>query len=252
MDYQDYLELRRRAEKRLTVISAWPFVAFQSVAYLLMFGRSSQQFAIAFLAGCVSLIFTAGTYQLVRRRTATNREQRRDAIDVTLEDAVATGWPLEEPSPRELRLLASLLDDDLETRAGFGKTMVWLTAIGATLWLPAFYTANMNTGIIPFQGTGLEFFALWLFMLASAGLMLYHRRARKAAERRVRTTLERTSSGWNTAKLKRPPEAPWWRDEDEDAGEKLKREAWDDETGAPLGDDGELSGGYGAGYQRLT
>ena len=238
MEYQDYLELRRRAEKRLMLITAWPFVAFQSFAFTLMFLRSPQEFYFAFLAGCGGLLFTAGTLLLVRKRTAANRERRRDAIDETLEDAVEIGWPIEEPSPRELRLLASLLDDDLETRAGFGKAMVWLSAIGAVLWLPAFLTANADSGIIPFQGTGVEFFALWLLMLG--GTALYQRRARHAASRRVRAALGRATV-WSNRKRTRPAEAAWWRDDDNEADEKPKRAIWNDEMNARLGDDGEFS-----------
>lgn len=249
MEYQDYLELRRRAEKRLTSISAWPFVAFQSIAFTLMFMRSSQEFYFAFLAGCGGLVFTAGTLLLVRKRTAANRERRRDAIDETLEGTVETGWPIEEPSPRELRLLASLLDDDLETRAGFGKAMVWLSAIGAALWLPAFLAANTDRGIIPFQGTGFEFFVLWLLMLG--GTALYQRRVRHAASRRVQAALDRATV-WSNGKRRRPSEAAWWNDEDDAADEKPKRAIGNDEVDARLGDDGEINNDVSTMRRRLS
>ena len=238
MNYGDYLELRRRAEKRLTSVSAWPFLAFQSVAFVLMFLRGPHELTIAFLSGCVGLVFTAGTWMLVRQRSGANRERRREAIDETLDEAVSIGWPIEEPSPRELRLLASLLDDDLETRAGFGKAMVWLTAIGAVLWLPAVLLANADTGIIPFQGTGFEFFLLWLAMLG--GTFIVQRRARRITDRRVRSVLDRATV-WDPGKPKRQPEAAEWQDEYEAPAGKAKVQAAESEINWQLDADGEIS-----------
>ncbi|MFN8378292.1 MAG: hypothetical protein U0452_06425 [Anaerolineae bacterium] len=249
MEYQDYLELRRRAEKRLMLISAWPFVAFQSFAYLLMFMQYPQDLFVAFFAGCGALLFTAGTLLLVRRRTAANRERRRQVIDETLEDAVSTGWPIEEPSPRELRLLASLLDDDLETRAGFGKAMVWLTALATALWLPSAYFAVRETGIIPFQGSGIEFFTIWLFTLG--GVSFFQRRARRAADRRVRAALDRATV-WSHRKRRHPSEATWWDDDGETPAEKPKREATSQDAPWQLDDDGELQDDSNVAHRRLS
>ncbi len=236
MDYADYAELRRRAEKRLTIISVWPFLLVQAVAYLLMFARSDPDLGIPMFAGVAAAGTAIATTLIYRRRTAANRAVRRAAIDETLEDAVSIGWPIEDPTPRELRLLAALLDDDLETRAGIGKVMVWATVLGALFWFPTFFMAFNGTGIIPFQGTGFEFFLLWLIALGA--FRHFHQRTRHVADGRVRAALERATV-WSGDKAKRA-EAPWWNDDEE--FEKPKRNDSDIPPPA-IADDGEFDDG---------
>lgn len=247
MTYPAYLELRRRAEKRLMVLKAGPLLSFQIIFYGLMVIRAPYDGGVPLLAAGMSICIIAAMFVLYRVRTAANRKVRRAAIDGALEDMVETGWPLEDPSPRQLRLLAVLLDDDLETRAGYGRALIWSSIAAAIGWVLTLWQISYLS-VYRIQGYGLEFLAFWLLLLG--GLTLYHQRARKAAERRVRAALDGTSS-WNTAKPKRLAEAPWWHDEDDAPGEKPKRTAWDDEAELLIGDDGELNGGNEAAY-RLT
>lgn len=241
MDYQDYFELRRRAERRLTVITMWPLLAFQAAAYFLMMIRSPLDLGIPILAFIGAAGIMAVTFGVYRWRTAANRERRRDAIDETLEDAVETGWPVEDPAPRELRLLASLLDDDMETRAGTGRAAVWASAAATLLWMPTYVLAGslMYRDMWgPWQIVYVFLFMVWLAI--SGGFMFLHQRQRGQSDERVKATLQRVSRPL-AGKLKRPAEAPWWRDEDDEADEKPKRAIWNDEMDVRLGDEGEIS-----------
>jgi len=253
VEYQDYLELRRRAEKRLTVISIWPLVMFQATAYVLMMIRDPRDLGIPWLAFVGAAGITAVTFGIYRWRTAANRKVRRHAIDDTLEGAVEIGWLVEDPTPRELRMIASLLDDDMETRAGLGRVAIWASAAAALLWLPTYVLAGSlmyREMWGPWQVLYAFLFMFWLAI--SGGFMFLHQRQRRQSERRVNITLQRASRPM-ADKPKRPAEAPWWRDEDDEVAEKPKRGTWNDEVSAQPGDDGEISDGYDAErHRRLT
>ena len=241
MDLHDYLELRRRTEKRLTVISIWPLLIFQAAAYFLMMIRGAYDLGIPLLAFAGAAGFTAVTLGIYRWRTAANRKVRRRAIDAMLEDAAEIGWPVEDPTPREMRMLTSLLDDDMETRAGIGRVVIWASAAAAVLWLPTYMLAGslMYRDMWgPWQVLYAFLFIFWLTI--SGGFMFLHQRQRRKSEGRVNAALQRASRPM-ADKPKRPAEAAWWRDDDNEADEKPKRAIWNDEVDARLGDDGEFS-----------
>ncbi|MFN8378293.1 MAG: hypothetical protein U0452_06430 [Anaerolineae bacterium] len=248
MNYTIFVELRRRAEKRLIVLKAGPLLTFQLLFYGLMVVRAQDDLGIPTLATLMSFCIVAAMWFLYRARTAANRRVRRTAIDRTLEDSIEMGWPLENPSPRQLRLLAGLLDDDLETRAEFGRSLIALSVMAAIGWVLTLWQTSYMA-IYDLQGYGLEFLALWL--VAFGGLMLLSKRPRKAAEQRVRAALE-GAGAWDVNKKKRPTEAPWWRDDADEATEKPKHESWANEADGVLGDDGEFNDGYAEHQQRLT
>jgi hypothetical protein len=232
MDYADYAELRRRAEKRLTILSIWPFAAFQvaTTGLAVLFGPNNLNFIFVAGVGAFGLMLASAFIQ--RGRTAANRAVRRRAIDETLDDAVEMGWPLEDPTPRELRLMAALLDDDLEVRAGMGRVIVWSMASAWILWILTFFAAVSFSPSWQLAGL-MGGLVLWISGLTLMGSV--QQRARRASEARVRSALSR-SSVWNPAKPKRSAEAPWWQEEADDAG-KPKRVALDDVLSAYEGDD---------------
>jgi hypothetical protein len=236
MDFADYAELRRRAEKRLTVLTVWPLVAFQVIMYALMLMRSPYDLGLPLLATVVSLCFVPAALLIHRRRTAASRAVRRRAIDETLEDSIEMGWPLEDPTPRQLRLMAALLDDDLETRAGIGRVLVWSSVAAVFLWVLTYADASTHQWMGWSTGTSVFFFVAWVALLSV--LRAVHGRARRAAEQRVTTALARAGDTM-PHKAKRPVEAPWWRDEDDI--EKPKRLAEPPDGGQWLGEDGELT-----------
>lgn len=239
MNHSIYLELRRRAEKRLTILTIWPLVTFQIIFYGLMLIRSPYDLGIPLVATLMSFCIIPATNLIVRRRTAANRRVRRAAIDGALEDAIEMGWPLEDPTPRQLRLLAALLDDDLETRAGIGRVMVWSSIVAAICWVLT-YAASMSVlySARADAGASLFYFTVWL---AALGVFRwFHARSRRASGQRVQAALARAGDSM-PVKAKRPAEAPWWRDEDDEPGEKLKHDVWNDEADVLLGDDGEIS-----------
>lgn len=239
MDFADYAELRRRAEKRLTVLTVWPLVAFQVTFYGLMVIRSPYDLGIPFLATLMSFCIIPALLLLTRRRTAANKRVRRPAIDETLKDAVEMDWPLEDPTPRQLRMLAALLDDDMETRAGIGRMLVWSSISASVFWVFTYAAAVSNPYSYQVNNVASPFFLVaWIGTL---GILRWsHERARRASQRRVETALARASD-LTSVKAKRPAEAPWWHDEDED--EKPKRLGDDFEGNVWLTEDGELSGG---------
>lgn len=234
MDYDDYAELRRRAERRLTVIPAWPFVAFQAAACAAMLIRDPFDRGIPFLAGIGAFGLLVIAAVIYVTRTAANRRLRRTVIDETLRDAVEMGWPLEAPSARELRLSAALLDDDLETRADSGRVILWSMGGAWLLWIVLYFATgaySYGTGLVAVAGS----FVLWLAGLG--GLSFFQQRRRRAADKRVRGALERATV-WSGHKTKRTLEAPWWTDDDD--VEKPKRLVMEEEELLRAADDGEL------------
>jgi hypothetical protein len=236
MDFDDYAELRRRAERRLTVFSIWPLLLFQLVAYTLNVLRNPLDLAVPLLIVLAALGFMIWSVLRYRRRTAANRVVRRAAIDESLQEMVDTGWPLQDPSARELRLLASLLDDDLEARAGTGRAVVLASIVAATLqWPLVFFYAGSRSYYTNMSDLTTFFFLLWLIVFGA--LLFVQARRRKIAGRRVRSALSRAGV-WNPAKPKRSAEAPWWSEDDE--VEKPKRLLMEEEEVLRMDDDGEL------------
>ena len=244
MDYADYAELRRRAEKRLTRLSAWPLVLFQGTAYFLMMIRNPLDLGIPMLATLMAFGIGGVLLFVYRRLTAANKQVRRRAIDETLDDAIETGWPLEDPTPRELRLMASLLDDDMEARSGMGRVVVWSAAAAVMIWLFTYMMAGSMMYLEmfgPYQVIYPLIFMFWLAVLG--GLTFGHRQVRKASAERVRTALKRATV-WNPAKPKRAVEAPWWNEDFDD--EKPKRIVVEEEEVVRVDDDGELPDDFDA------
>jgi hypothetical protein len=210
----------------------------QILFYVLMLIRSQYDLGIPMLATLISFGAVIAMTLIYRRRTAANKAVRRRAIDDTLTDALDMGWPLEDPTPREMRLLAALLDDDMETRAGYGRVMVWSSLLAAILWPLTYYAAaNALYTMTLYSANILMLFAFWL--IGWGGMSLAHRRARRAADRRVQTALDQAGE-WSTSKRKRPAEAPWWNEEYDAPEEKPKTDAWAYEADVLLGDDGEM------------
>lgn len=246
MDYADYAELRRRAEKRLTVISAWPLVLAQGAGYLLMAIRSPLDLGIPMLATMFAAGFTGVAFLVYRQRTAANRRARREAIDGALEEAVDAGWPIEEPSLRDLRLLATLLDDDMDTRAGIGRVVVWSSAAAVLVWVLTFVVAGSlmyREMWGPWQIIYPFIYTVWLGMFGAFALL--HRGQRRQSEQRIRAALRR-ASGRLISKPKRAAEAPWWTDDEQPALDKRKRTAPDEEWLPALDDDGEIADDFDA------
>ena len=236
-----YLELRRRAEKRVTVLGAGPLLAFQVLFYGLMLIRSPYDMGIPMLATIMSFCIVVAMTLLYRRRTAANKAVRRRAIDDTLTDALDMGWPLDNPTPRELRLLAALLDDDMDTRAGYGRVMVWSSLLAAILWPITYFAALSATfSWTLYDENMVMLFGFWL--VGWGGMTLVHRRARRASDQRVQAALDQAGD-WSMSKRKRPAEAPWWNEADEAPEEKPKTDAWAYEADVLLGDDGEIDDG---------
>jgi hypothetical protein len=139
----------------------------------------------------------------------------------------------------------------MDTRAGYGRMLVWSSVLAAILW-PVTYFAAVNA---QFSMTLLEVNIVTMFVIwatALGGMTLVHRRARRVADARVQTALDQSDT-WSTSKKKRPAEAPWWRDEADEADEKLKRDAVADQAELLLDDDGEFYDGRDTQpRQRLT
>jgi hypothetical protein len=235
MDYVDYTELRRRAEKRLTVLSVWPVVAYQLIAYAAVFLFNPSTYLLSVPAGVGAFFLMVLAFAVQPARTGANRKVRRRAIDDTLAYAEATGWPLENPTTRELRVAAALLDDDLETRAGVGHALQWSLAAAWGLWILTFivgYFFSPGAELIVLAGG----FTLWFGVL---GVLLFgHQQARRAADGRVRLALDRLAVN-NPPRHKRDAAAPWWDDEAD--SEKPKRVLLEEEEVLRVDDDGELS-----------
>jgi hypothetical protein len=234
MDYLDYAELRRRAEKRLTVLPVWPVVAYQLFAYAAVFLFNGSNYLLSVPAGVGAFFLLVLAFVVHPSRTAANRNVRRRAIDDTLAYAEATGWPLENPTARELRVAAALLDDDLETRAGVGRALQWSLAAAWGLWILTFLVGY-------FYSPGAEFIALagnFILWFGLLGILLFaHQQARRAADGRVRSALDRLALN-SPPRRKRDGAAPWWDDQAEQ--EKPKRVLLEEET-LRVDDDGELA-----------
>jgi hypothetical protein len=246
MDFVDYIELRRRAEKRLANFSIWPLLLFQCFAYGLVIIGGASSLVFPLLATLASFGLAGVSLFVYWRQTAANRAVRRRAIDETLEEAVDAGWPLENPSLRDLRLLATLLDDDLDTRSGQARAAVWSSLLAASLWPVTYLTAAYNQYAFSasFRFYGLLFFGVWL--VACGGLWWSHRRTRHASTERTRSALVRASL-WGVEKAKIAAEAPWWSEDDgEPALVKRKRTVLGEEISPLLDDDGEIADDFDA------
>jgi hypothetical protein len=238
MDYDDYAELRRRAEKRLTVVPVWPLLLFQAIAYFMMMARHPQDFGTPTIAFLSAAGITGISWFVHRRRSAANKSVRRAAIDDTLQEMLDTGWPIEDPTARDLRLLAIILDEDIEARAGWSFMAVQSGAAAVIGWVVTFIVAS-SLSIGPNYGpTFLIYVFLFLIWLLSVmGFRWLQLRQRRQSETRARTILARTS-GRLTGKPKRSVEAPWW-DEDADP-DKPRRVLLEEDEMLRVEDDGEL------------